>query len=239
MKYFQEYHQLFRHVAGSSSFLLDHRGFAFHRRRGQVQQITKDWLEFLALLEYDVERWNQGFENEEALLAFVRSSPYFSGVYHTNRGAHPALCTPQLPSKKLTRTVVKEFLAQRKTTKAPAYVTDMVIPFEEAKGMLSGTTFTTPCGKHSLSLSSRALTFFFKEHICTGCKTPIANVAIQKHRSTSGDKWHLNAYTEGGVLMTSDHIHPRSKGGSNGLRNRQTMCQPCNLAKADSLPAGV
>lgn len=39
------------------------------------------------------------------------------------------------------------------------------------------------------------------------------------------------------MLFTKDHIHPRSKGGANSLKNYQPMCSPCNGAKADSLPA--
>jgi hypothetical protein len=45
---------------------------------------------------------------------------------------------------------------------------------------------------------------------------------------------HLNLYTEDGVLMTMDHIRPRSKGGAHNLTNLQPMCEPCNAAKADT-----
>lgn len=37
------------------------------------------------------------------------------------------------------------------------------------------------------------------------------------------------------VLMTKDHIHPKSKGGKDCLRNYQTMCAPCNEEKADKV----
>jgi len=46
---------------------------------------------------------------------------------------------------------------------------------------------------------------------------------------------HLNLYAldaEGGeVLMTKDHIVPKSKGGPDDLKNLQSMCLPCNVAK--------
>lgn len=49
--------------------------------------------------------------------------------------------------------------------------------------------------------------------------------------------WHFNLYAmtpEGReVLMTKDHILPRSKGGKDRIENLQTMCQPCNGKKAD------
>lgn len=49
--------------------------------------------------------------------------------------------------------------------------------------------------------------------------------------------WHFNLYaiTPDGreILMTKDHIVPRSKGGADNLENLQTMCRPCNNRKDD------
>lgn len=39
-----------------------------------------------------------------------------------------------------------------------------------------------------------------------------------------------------GANLTLDHKVPRSKGGTDAESNLQTMCQPCNAAKADSVP---
>jgi 5-methylcytosine-specific restriction endonuclease McrA len=55
---------------------------------------------------------------------------------------------------------------------------------------------------------------------------------------------HLNLYgfktNEQGVvksiLMTRDHVHPRSKGGSNTIENQVTLCSPCNEKKGNLLP---
>lgn len=53
------------------------------------------------------------------------------------------------------------------------------------------------------------------------------------------NNWHFNLYAldkEGNeVLMTKDHIIPKSKGGSNGIRNLQPMCCHCNSKKSDVL----
>lgn len=55
--------------------------------------------------------------------------------------------------------------------------------------------------------------------------------------------WHLNLYGRNRhghlVLMTRDHVIPRSKGGPNRMHNCQTMCAPCNRRKADKMPEGI
>lgn len=37
------------------------------------------------------------------------------------------------------------------------------------------------------------------------------------------------------VLMTKDHIIPKSKGGADDISNYQTMCERCNEAKGNRL----
>jgi hypothetical protein len=51
---------------------------------------------------------------------------------------------------------------------------------------------------------------------------------------------HLNLFAVdragGMILMTKDHIYPKSKGGSDEIENMQTMCYRCNQYKADTVP---
>jgi hypothetical protein len=51
--------------------------------------------------------------------------------------------------------------------------------------------------------------------------------------------FHLNLYgvNEEGeeVMMTVDHIYPKSKGGKDELENYQPMCAPCNSAKGNKI----
>lgn len=50
-----------------------------------------------------------------------------------------------------------------------------------------------------------------------------------------GGGYHVDLYTADFIMMTIDHIVPRSKGGANALANYQPMCQHCNSRKGNTL----
>lgn len=60
------------------------------------------------------------------------------------------------------------------------------------------------------------------------------------HLHATGDYPHLNMYavdfTGRLILMTKDHIIPKSRGGADNLSNLQTMCTTCNNRKGSLLP---
>lgn len=71
---------------------------------------------------------------------------------------------------------------------------------------------------------------------CVGCGIIGTFFALETQIYNSGNtRYHFNLYAirKGGseVLMTKDHIIPKSKGGSNHLSNLQPMCTNCNAAK--------
>ena len=83
----------------------------------------------------------------------------------------------------------------------------------------------------------RLSTFVRKGHVCVRCGREGSHFYVERHpNETQGGK-HLNLYavdpdgTE--VLMTVDHIVPKSLGGSNDLSNLQPMCMPCNQEKGN------
>ena len=85
--------------------------------------------------------------------------------------------------------------------------------------------------------SQRYQTFFTK-----GCKCAICGIEgkyFAKERHLKDNIYHLNLYAvdDNGneILMTKDHIIPRSKGGINDISNYQTMCKLCNEAKGNKL----
>jgi len=87
--------------------------------------------------------------------------------------------------------------------------------------------------------SHRYQLFAEKGITCEKCGLEGKFFALEKHRLTDGDKYHFNLYgiSKRGkeVMLTKDHIVPRSKGGKNNLNNYQTLCIKCNSKKSDSV----
>lgn len=87
----------------------------------------------------------------------------------------------------------------------------------------------------SCYLGGNRIRTFLKGTNCVRCGVKGTHFKIQ--RINGYEDYHLNLYAtyKSGkeVLMTSDHIRPLSKGGSNGLSNRQPMCLPCNGKKGN------
>jgi len=86
---------------------------------------------------------------------------------------------------------------------------------------------------------SQRYKLFKKAKRCVKCgargEVLILERVPQKGRSAT---FHFNLYCiKNGklVLMTKDHIIPKSKGGGNVMRNYQTMCYQCNQQKADRI----
>lgn len=85
--------------------------------------------------------------------------------------------------------------------------------------------------------SQRYQTFFTK-----GCKCAVCGIEgkyFAKEKFADQSTYHLNLYAvdDNGdeILMTKDHILPRSKGGIDDISNYQTMCKLCNEAKGNKL----
>ena len=94
-------------------------------------------------------------------------------------------------------------------------------------------SFTVPMGSHRYEL------FATKGIRCVDCGVEGSYFALEKDITDSTSKFHLNLYgkDESGneVMITKDHILPKSKGGENRLSNYQPMCYKCNQKKADKV----
>jgi 5-methylcytosine-specific restriction endonuclease McrA len=93
-----------------------------------------------------------------------------------------------------------------------------------------------------VSTSSLRLRMFKKKGIdCVGCGVKGSFFVKERNLKTAQTndecRFHLNLYAirkDGAdILMTQDHIVPRSKGGANLMENLQLMCMKCNQKKGD------
>lgn len=66
---------------------------------------------------------------------------------------------------------------------------------------------------------------------CVTCDRSLAYFRLEDN----GSEPHFNGYSHDHVMMTRDHIVPRSDGGPDVIENIQMMCSHCNRAKG-SLP---
>lgn len=88
---------------------------------------------------------------------------------------------------------------------------------------------------HSMNMrSTRMLSFRSNGITCVKCGARGAFFAKERYGK---DAPHLNLYgfdVHGRqLLLTRDHIKPKSKGGTNHIYNSQTMCLKCNSRKSD------
>ena len=72
---------------------------------------------------------------------------------------------------------------------------------------------------------------------CCGKEGTYFKLEIERGQDeTTTNRRHFNLYTDDGVLMTKDHIVPKSKGGQDTVSNMQPMCVHCNKAKGNHCP---
>lgn len=87
--------------------------------------------------------------------------------------------------------------------------------------------------------SQRYQLFKAKGTTCVKCGIKGTYFALERGLVDNPDRFHFNLYARDRrgleVMLTKDHIIPRSKGGKNRLRNYQPMCSKCNSKKADNL----
>ncbi len=96
-------------------------------------------------------------------------------------------------------------------------------------------------GGHLVKIGCTRLLTYTKGLTCVFCENITVECFAVQSNSLSP---HLNAYgvykdgpKKGNIgMMTSDHIIPRARGGSDELFNRQPSCEYCNVKKSDKLP---
>jgi len=116
--------------------------------------------------------------------------------------------------------------------------------FEHIKNGGSSSAKIELCG-YIVSAASVKLATLKRNRVCVSCGSVGNRFILEKAKEHPGP--HLNLYAnwtykygkEWAIIMTKDHIVPKSLGGNNGTGNMQTMCRLCNTIKGNSTLAPV
>lgn len=83
--------------------------------------------------------------------------------------------------------------------------------------------------------SIRYILYKVKGTTCKECGIVGTFFSLDLPRNCERPHFNLYGYDEEGneVMITKDHIHPKSKGGSDKLDNLQPLCERCNCKKGD------
>jgi len=128
-----------------------------------------------------------------------------------------------------------------KLNRVKVYPIDFILPLiitENVKGKPHWNKMKINLDGYDVKINSiRLQTFKLKGTICNNCGIEGKFFALEKPFNSNNISHHLNlyGYTKLGqeILMTSDHIIPKSKNGPNGLNNRQCLCSKCNEKKGN------
>ncbi len=118
------------------------------------------------------------------------------------------------------------------------FTPDQVLPFSTPFDKKFRKGYLGADGKvHPVKMGSdRYWCFAVHGLTCVECGIEGKFFALESHKYQSEiRRFHFNLYgiDEDGneVLMTKDHIQPKSKGGKNHITNYQPMCYKCNHRK--------
>jgi 5-methylcytosine-specific restriction endonuclease McrA len=93
--------------------------------------------------------------------------------------------------------------------------------------------------KYNIKLTSdRYLNFYHNGVVCKHCGLEGLYFWVENN-TTQTSNYHLNLYglDKHGreIMLTKDHILPKSKGGEDKLENFQVLCENCNVKKGNTL----
>lgn len=88
---------------------------------------------------------------------------------------------------------------------------------------------------YTINMNKDNLKLFFRNHVCVKCGIEGQYFAME---CNGNDNPHFNLYAlkDGKeILITKDHILPKSLGGKDVISNYQTMCFSCNQEKGNKI----
>lgn len=86
-------------------------------------------------------------------------------------------------------------------------------------------------------IRNRLQVFIDKGLTCVVCGITADKLALERHEGSKRYHYNLYASHKSGreVMLTVDHIIPKSRGGSNNPENLQPMCRKCNSSKGNDI----
>lgn len=132
------------------------------------------------------------------------------------------------------------------------YITVGMFSIKDAEEIFRDDTLSSECTRASFKESGRAQTvvngfnvytcslryktFLEKGRTCVCCGRTGSFYVLERIVGQPANRAHFNLYCDDGVMMTKDHIIPKSLGGEDNISNLQPMCSICNERKGNSFP---
>jgi 5-methylcytosine-specific restriction endonuclease McrA len=89
---------------------------------------------------------------------------------------------------------------------------------------------------YNVNVSSDRLFLFKSNRTCVTCGIVGNKIILEMTRNCNTPHFNLYCEKDGDlILITKDHIIPKSKGGKDHLSNYQTMCVVCNVKKGNKI----
>lgn len=89
---------------------------------------------------------------------------------------------------------------------------------------------------YQVRLNSKRYRLFKLNPNCVVCGLKGSKFVLEKNESDNAPHFNLYGESDGQmILMTKDHIKPKSIGGEDTLSNYQTMCSVCNNLKGNTI----
>lgn len=136
-------------------------------------------------------------------------------------------------------------------TASGKYVRKKTYPVEEIMSLMDGETIQTFEGCTVKMRNQKHAMFAEKGTSCVVCGLKGEFFALERDKNLGASvlrnkknirRYQFNLYgkkDEKEILLTKDHIIPRSMGGKDSVHNYQPMCQICNLEKGNKLETEV
>jgi len=151
---------------------------------------------------------------------------------------HYKICVQAILAMRNAAPNIKKVSGERLILKT--YFIDEVLPYTTRLGGESEREYRVGDNTYLVKMHSARYKMFVDNIACVRCGIVGTHFNLERMTDGVSHRAHFNLYgihphTGEEVLMTKDHILPRSKGGKDNLSNYQTMCAICNGEKGNDL----